>query len=47
MPASGKSTPAEWRISYVEWEFCQFLEGHSVLTEEGGPARELRAGDAV
>ncbi len=42
-----ESTPGEWRISYDEWEFCQILEGHSVLTEEGGPARELRAGDAV
>nr|WP_210283940.1 cupin domain-containing protein [Aureimonas phyllosphaerae] len=42
-----ESTPGEWRVSYDEWEFCQILEGHSVLTEEGGDARDLRPGDAV
>ncbi|WP_279477988.1 cupin domain-containing protein [Aureimonas sp. SK2] len=42
-----ESTPGEWRVSYDEWEFCQILEGHSVLTEEGGEDRHLRPGDAV
>lgn len=42
-----ESTPGEWRVSYDEWEFCQILEGHSVLSEDGGEARELRPGDAV
>jgi uncharacterized protein len=42
-----ESTPGEWRVSYDEWEFCQILEGHSVLTEENGEARTLRPGDAV
>ncbi len=42
-----ESTPGEWRVSYDEWEFCQILAGHSVLTEDGGATRELRPGDAV
>jgi uncharacterized protein len=40
-----ESTPGKWLISYDEWEFCHILEGRSVITEDGGPARELRAGD--
>ncbi len=34
-------------MSYDEWEFCQILEGHSMLIEEGGNVRDLRPGDAV
>ncbi len=41
-----ESTPGKWRIAYDEWEFCHILEGHSIITEEGGPAREVRAGDS-
>lgn len=41
-----ESTPGKWRISYDEWEFCHILSGISVLTEDGGEARTVRAGDA-
>ena len=41
-----ESTPGEWRIAYDEWEFCHIVSGRSVLTEEGGAAREVKAGDA-
>jgi len=42
-----QSTPGKWRVSYDEWEYCHILEGHSILTEEGGAAQQLRAGDAI
>jgi uncharacterized protein len=35
----------EWRVEYEEWEFFHVLEGVSVLTEEGGAAVTLSAGD--
>lgn len=41
-----QSTPGKWRIAYDEWEFCHILSGVSVLTDEGGAARTVRAGDA-
>ncbi|MEJ5084646.1 cupin domain-containing protein [Brucella pseudogrignonensis] len=41
-----ESSPGKWRIEYDEWEFCHILAGHSVLTEEGGEARTLKAGDS-
>jgi hypothetical protein len=41
-----QSTPGKWRISYDEWEFCHILEGVSVITEDGGAARTVRAGDS-
>lgn len=41
-----EATPGKWRISYDEWEYCHILSGVSVLTEEGGKARTVRAGDA-
>jgi uncharacterized cupin superfamily protein len=41
-----QSTPGTWRISYDEWEFCHILSGVSVLTEDGGEARTVKAGDA-
>lgn len=41
-----ESTPGKWRVSYDEWEFCHILSGVSILTEDGGEARTLRAGDA-
>lgn len=40
-----ESTPGTWRISYDEWEYCRILSGISVITEEGGEAVEVRAGD--
>ena len=42
-----QSTPGKWRISYDEWEYFHILEGHSVVTEDGGEAVDLRAGDRL
>ena len=41
-----EATPGKWRILYEEWEFCHILSGVSILTEDGGAARTVRAGDA-
>ena len=41
-----RSTPGKWRIVYDEWEYCHILEGHSILTEDGGEPRHIRAGDS-
>ncbi|MAY62578.1 MAG: cupin [Rhizobiales bacterium] len=41
-----QATPGKWRISYDEWEYCHILSGHSVITEEGGEAVTVRAGDS-
>jgi uncharacterized cupin superfamily protein len=41
-----ESTPGAWRVVYDEWEFCHILSGVSVLTEDGGVPRTIRAGDA-
>jgi uncharacterized cupin superfamily protein len=41
-----QSTPGKWRIRYDEWEYCHILEGISVLTEDGGAQRTVRAGDS-
>jgi uncharacterized protein len=41
-----EATPGTWRITYDEWEFCHILTGVSIITEEGGEARTVRAGDS-
>ena len=41
-----EATPGKWRIAYDEWEFCHILSGVSVITEEGGAARKVTAGDS-
>jgi uncharacterized cupin superfamily protein len=41
-----EATPGKWRVVYDEWEFCHILSGVSVITEEGGEARTVRAGDS-
>ena len=41
-----QATPGKWRIQYDEWEYCRILEGLSVITEDGGAARIVRAGDS-
>ena len=41
-----EATPGKWRIEYDEWEFCHILAGVSILTEDGGEARTLKAGDS-
>lgn len=39
-------TPGKWRIAYDEWEYCRIIAGVSVVTEDGGAARIVRAGDS-
>jgi uncharacterized cupin superfamily protein len=41
-----EATPGKWRIEYDEWEFCHILSGVSVISEDGGEARTVRAGDS-
>lgn len=41
-----ESTPGKVSIDYQEWEFCHFIEGTAVLTNETGRSWTLRAGDA-
>ena len=41
-----ESTPGAWRIQYDEWEYCRILSGVSIVTEEGGAARPVTAGDS-
>lgn len=41
-----QSTPGKWRIAYDEWEYCRIVEGLSVITEDAGAARIVRAGDS-
>lgn len=41
-----ESTPGKWRIEYDEWEYCRILSGVSVITEDGGAARTVKAGDS-
>lgn len=42
-----ESTPGKWRIVYDEWEYFHILSGYSVVTEDGGEAVHLRAGDST
>jgi hypothetical protein len=41
-----RSTPGKWRIVYDEWEYCRIISGLSVITEDGGASRIVRAGDS-
>ena len=41
-----QSTPGKWRVEYDEWEFCRILSGVSIIAEEGGEARTVKAGDS-
>lgn len=42
-----QSTPGKWRIFYDEWEYFHILEGHSVVTEDGGVPIHLNTGDRL
>ncbi|SFB50609.1 hypothetical protein SAMN03159496_04419 [Rhizobium sp. NFR07] len=42
-----EATPGKWRIVYDEWEYFHVLSGRSIVTEDGGDARELVAGDRM
>lgn len=41
-----RCTPGKWRIAYTEREYCLLLSGVSVLADDDGNARTVRAGDA-
>lgn len=41
-----EATPGKWRVSYDEWEFCHILFGVSIVTQDGGEARTVKAGDS-
>jgi uncharacterized cupin superfamily protein len=40
-----ESSPGLWAIDYQDWEYCHFLEGHCIITPEGGTPVHLRGGD--
>jgi len=42
-----QATSGKWKIVYDEWEYFHILEGHSVVTEDGGDPIYLRAGDRL
>ncbi|CDZ50741.1 cupin domain-containing protein [Neorhizobium galegae] len=42
-----EATTGKWRIVYEEWEYFHILSGHSIVTEEGGEAVPLKAGDSM
>lgn len=41
-----EATPGKWRVEYDEWEFCHILSGISVISEDGGEARTVQAGNS-
>ena len=41
-----ESEVGKWKISYTEEEYCRMLEGTSVITEVGGEAVTVTAGDS-
>jgi uncharacterized protein len=40
-----RSEPGKWHVRYTEEEYCQMLEGKSIITSESGAAVTLVAGD--
>lgn len=42
-----EASPGKWRIVYDEWEYFSVLSGYSIVTEDGGNAVHLRAGDRM
>jgi uncharacterized cupin superfamily protein len=41
-----ESTPGKVPVSYDEWEFCHFISGKAVLTNEQGKRWTVKQGDA-
>jgi uncharacterized cupin superfamily protein len=39
------SEPGKWRVVYTEEEYCEMIEGSSVITDEAGNAVTVVAGD--
>lgn len=40
-----EASPGTTTIDYAEWEFCHFIEGEAILTDEAGRSWHLKAGD--
>jgi uncharacterized cupin superfamily protein len=40
-----RATAGSWRIRYTEWEYCEMLEGVSIVTAADGQSWTLKAGD--
>src|SRR6266849_4906401 len=40
-----RATPGCWQIAYTEWEYCEILEGVSIVTATGGQPVMLKASD--
>lgn len=40
-----EGAPGQWRVNYTEHEYCEIVHGVSVLRDEAGAAKTLRAGD--
>ncbi|MCB6184615.1 cupin domain-containing protein [Leeia sp. TBRC 13508] len=40
-----ESSVGVWKVDYKVWEYCNFLEGHCILTPENGEPIHLKAGD--
>ncbi|MGZ9096907.1 MAG: cupin domain-containing protein [Micavibrio sp.] len=41
-----EATPGKWRFENTNWEYCRILSGVSVVTEDGGEAHTVKAGDS-
>lgn len=40
-----ESEPGQWNVNYTEHEYCEILQGVSVIRDPQGNARTVRAGD--
>lgn len=40
-----RSEPGKWRIRYTEEEYCELLDGHSIVTDSAGHDTALHPGD--
>ncbi len=47
MAGTWASEAGKWKIAYTEEEYCELLEGESIITDAAGNSRRVRAGDRV
>jgi uncharacterized protein len=40
-----ESTPGKVNVDYKEWEFCHFIEGKAILTNDKGQSWTVKKGD--
>ena len=40
-----EGAPGQWTVNYTEHEYCEIMQGVSVLRDREGNAKTLRAGD--